>query len=53
MPRKLRIDVPEAMRKITESEIEQFAIELFKKSGRQYIYAPSIAQDGIKNLGDI
>jgi len=41
------------MRKITESEIEQFAIELFEKSDCQYIYATSIAQDGIKNLGDI
>ena len=36
---------PGAMRKITESEIEQFAIELFEKSDCQYIYAPSIAAD--------
>ena len=33
------------MRKITESEIEQFAIELFEKSDCQYIYALSIAPD--------
>ena len=31
--------------KITESEIEKFAIELLEKSGYQYIYAPSIAPD--------
>ncbi len=31
--------------KITESEIEQFAIELLEKSGYQYIYAPDIAPD--------
>ena len=31
------------MTKITESEIEKFAIELLEKSGFQYIYAPSIA----------
>jgi type I restriction enzyme R subunit len=33
------------MNKITESEIEQFAIELLEKQGYQYIYAPSIALD--------
>jgi len=33
------------MSKITESEIEQFAIELLEKQGYQYIYAPSIAPD--------
>ena len=33
------------MTKITESEIEQFAIELLEKQGYQYIYAPSIAPD--------
>ena len=33
------------MTKITESEIEKFAIELLEKSGYQYIYAPSIAPD--------
>ena len=33
------------MKKITESEIEKFAIELLEKSGYQYIYAPSIAPD--------
>ena len=32
-----------ATNKITESEIEQFAIELLEKSGYQYIYAPYIA----------
>ncbi|RZN37562.1 MAG: type I restriction endonuclease subunit R [Methanosarcinales archaeon] len=31
--------------KITESEIEQFAIELLKKQGYKYIYAPDIAPD--------
>jgi type I restriction enzyme R subunit len=33
------------MTKITESEIERFAIELLEKQGYQYIYAPSIAPD--------
>ncbi|HCT84788.1 MAG TPA: DEAD/DEAH box helicase [Candidatus Margulisbacteria bacterium] len=33
------------MTKITESEIEKFAIELLEKQGYQYIYAPSIAPD--------
>jgi len=33
------------MAKITESEIEKFAIELLEKQGYQYIYAPSIAPD--------
>jgi len=31
--------------KITESEIENFAIELFEKQGYRYIYAPDIAPD--------
>ena len=31
--------------KITESAIEEFAIELLEKSGYQYIYAPDIAPD--------
>jgi len=31
--------------KITESEIEQFAIGLLEKQGYQYIYAPDIAPD--------
>ncbi|MFV9630463.1 MAG: type I restriction endonuclease subunit R [Methanosarcinales archaeon] len=31
--------------KITESEIEQFAIELLEHQGYQYIYAPDIAPD--------
>ena len=34
-----------SMTKITESEIEKFAIELLEKQGYQYIYAPSIAPD--------
>lgn len=33
------------MTKISESEIETFAIELFEKLGYQYIYAPDIAPD--------
>lgn len=33
------------MTKITESEIEKFAIELLEKQGYEYIYAPSIAPD--------
>ncbi len=33
------------MNKITESEIEKFAIELLEKQGYQYIYGPSIAPD--------
>jgi len=33
------------MTKITESEIEQFAIELLEKQGYQYICATSIAPD--------
>lgn len=37
--------------KITECEIEQFAIELLGKSDCQYICAPSIAPDGKKTLG--
>ncbi len=31
--------------KITESAIEQFAIELLEKQGYQYVYAPDIAPD--------
>lgn len=31
--------------KITESEIEQFAIELLEKAGYHYIYAPDVAPD--------
>ncbi|MDD4591646.1 MAG: type I restriction endonuclease subunit R [Parabacteroides sp.] len=34
------------MTKITESQIESFAIELLQKQGFQYIYAPDIAPDG-------
>ncbi len=35
------------MSKITESEIEQLAIELFESLGYTYIYAPDISPDGI------
>ncbi|TCL75297.1 type I restriction and modification enzyme subunit R-like protein [Hydrogenispora ethanolica] len=31
--------------KITESQIEQFAVELLEKQGYQYIYGPDIAPD--------
>jgi len=34
-----------SMNKITESAIENFAIELLEKQGYQYLYAPSIAPD--------
>jgi type I restriction enzyme R subunit len=34
-----------SMTKITESEIEQFAIEFLEKQGYGYIYAPDIAPD--------
>lgn len=33
------------MIKITENEIDLFAIELLEKQGFEYIYAPSIAPD--------
>ena len=33
--------------KITESEIEKFAIELLEKQGYEYVYAPSIAQSDL------
>lgn len=33
------------MKRITESDIEEFAIELLEKQGYQYIYGPSIAPD--------
>jgi len=33
------------MSQISESAIEEFAIELLEKSGYQYIYAPDIAPD--------
>ena len=32
--------------KITESAIEEFAIELLEKQGYRYLYAPDIAPDG-------
>jgi type I restriction enzyme R subunit len=31
------------MERITESAIEEFAIELLEKQGYQYVYAPDIA----------
>ena len=34
-----------ATNKITESEIEKFAIELLEKQGYKYVYAPDIAPD--------
>ncbi len=34
------------MTKITESHIEEFAIELLEQQGYEYIYAPEIAPDG-------
>ena len=33
------------MSRISESAIEEFAIELLEKSGYQYVYAPDIAPD--------
>ncbi|MCD4680535.1 MAG: hypothetical protein K8S00_09125 [Bacteroidales bacterium] len=33
------------MKKITESEIEQYTIELLEKQGYQYMYTPDIAPD--------
>jgi len=33
------------MNKITENEIELFAIELLEKQGFEYIYAPSIKKE--------
>jgi len=36
--------------KITESEIEKFAIDLLEKHGYQYICAHSIAPDGKQTL---
>ncbi|NMX22233.1 hypothetical protein C5S30_07435 [ANME-1 cluster archaeon GoMg4] len=34
-----------SMKKITESAIEQYAIDLLEKQGYQYFYAPDIAPD--------
>ena len=39
------------MTKITESAIENFAIELFEKLGYEYIYAPTIPASARLNLG--
>ncbi|WP_071145649.1 type I restriction endonuclease subunit R [Bacteroides ihuae] len=36
------------MTKLTESQIEQFAISLFQRLGYEYIYAPDIAPDSEK-----
>ena len=45
------------MTRITESGIEQFAIELLEKQGYQYVYAPDIAPDGDRlereSFGDV
>ena len=35
------------MNRITESSIEEFAIELLEKSGYQYVYGPEIAPDSL------
>ena len=43
--REIRASERRFYQKITESEIEKFAIELLEKQGYQYIYAPSIAPD--------
>lgn len=32
--------------KITESEIEQYAIDLLEQQGYDYLYGPDIAPDG-------
>ncbi|MEA1877316.1 MAG: hypothetical protein U9N86_10670 [Bacteroidota bacterium] len=37
------------MTKITESEIEQFAIELLEAQGYSYTYGPAIATKGKSN----
>jgi len=41
------------MERITENAIEKFAIELLEKQGYRCICAPSIAPNGVKNLGNI
>ena len=45
------------MTKITESEIETFALELLEKQGYQYLYGPDIAPDSDRNeretFGDV
>ncbi len=33
------------MKKLTESQIEEYAIELLEKQGYHYIYGPDIAPD--------
>ncbi len=38
------------MTKITENEIEEFAIELLEKQGYQYLYGPDIAPDSDSSL---
>ena len=40
------------MNKITENEIERFAIELLEKQGFEYIYAPEIAPDSDTPMRD-
>lgn len=34
------------MKSITETEVEEFAIELFQNSGYDYLNGPEIAPDG-------
>ena len=34
------------MKSVTETEVEQFAIELFQDSGYDYLNGPEIASDG-------
>ena len=34
------------MTKLTESHIEEFAVELFEQIGYKYFYGPDIAPDG-------
>ena len=41
------------MTKITENEIELFAIELLEKQGFEYIYAPNIAPDSDTPMRDV
>ena len=41
------------MTKITENEIELFAIELLEKQGFEYIYAPNIAPNNKTSMRNI
>ena len=40
------------MMKITESEIEEFAINLLEKQGYRYMYGPDISPEGNNPLRD-